>query len=93
MFKSMLVPLDGSELAETVFVYAKELAGRLDLDVTFLNVCTPEERELLPMHTAYVERVADSVSRQSAEVQEKGGFQTGGAGGGDTRRGRRRLPR
>jgi nucleotide-binding universal stress UspA family protein len=72
MYKRMLVPLDGSELAEVVFVYAKELAARLSLDVTLLNVCTPEERELLPMHQAYVERVADTVRRQSKEVQEKG---------------------
>ncbi len=72
MYKKMLVPLDGSELAEAVFVYAKELAGRLDLDMTFLNVCTPEERELLPMHRAYVERVAETVRHQSEEVQVRG---------------------
>ena len=33
MYHRMLVPLDGSELAEVVFTYAKELAGRLDIDV------------------------------------------------------------
>ncbi len=30
MFKRMLVPLDGSKLAEVVFTYAKELAGTRD---------------------------------------------------------------
>jgi len=77
MYRRMLVPLDGSEVAEVVFTYAIELAGRLDLDVTLLNVCTPEERELLPMHRAYVERMAETLRCQSEEVQEKGGAQPG----------------
>jgi nucleotide-binding universal stress UspA family protein len=34
----MLVPLDGSKLAEETFPYARELAGRLDLDLDFLVV-------------------------------------------------------
>jgi len=71
MYKDMLVPLDGSELAEVVFPYAKELAGRLDLNVVLLNVCRPQESQLLPMHRAYVERVAELVLHQSEEVQGK----------------------
>jgi len=43
MYKRMLVPLDGSELAEVVFPYAKELAGRLGLDVILLHVCSTKE--------------------------------------------------
>ncbi len=78
MYKRMLVPLDGSELAEVVFTYAKELAARFDLDLTFLHVCSPDEREMLPMHRAYVERVAETVRRQSEEVQEKAGIEPGG---------------
>lgn len=78
MYKRMLVPLDGSELAEVVFAYARELAGRLDLDVILLHVCRPEGREFLPMHRAYIERAAEIVRRQSAEVQQKIGTQPGG---------------
>lgn len=77
MYKRMLVPLDGSETAEIVFVYAKELAGRLNLDVVFLHVCSPDERELVPMHQAYVERVAEKVRQESEEVKEKAGAQPG----------------
>ena len=73
MYNRMLVPLDGSELAEVVFNYAKELAGRLDLDVIFLHVYRPEEGELIPMHRAYVERAAEIIRRQSEEVQQKTG--------------------
>lgn len=72
MYKKMLVPLDGSKLAEVVFVYAKELAGRLDLDLIFFHVCSPKERDLCQ---AYVERVTEIVKRQAEEVQEQTGAQ------------------
>ena len=78
MYKKMLVPLDGSEVAEVALTYAKELAGRLDLDVVLFHVCVPEERELASMHRAYVERAAELVSRQSGEVQQQAGIQSGG---------------
>ena len=78
MYKRMLVPLDGSELAEVVFPYAKELAARLDLDVILLHVYSPEERELIPMHQSYVERAAEIIRRESEEVREKTGIQPGG---------------
>ena len=41
MYQRMLVPLDGSELAEVVFTYAKDLAGRLNLEVILLHVGGP----------------------------------------------------
>ncbi len=71
MYKKMLVPLDGSDLAEQVLVYAKEFAGRTDLDVTLLHVCSKEQYESLPMHRAYVERVADRLRGQSEDVKAK----------------------
>jgi nucleotide-binding universal stress UspA family protein len=69
MYKRMLVPLDGSKLAEEVFSYARELAGRLDLDLDFLNVCSPEETGLLPMRQFYVDKMAQTVWNQSREIQ------------------------
>ena len=77
MYKRMLVPLDGSELAEVAFTYAKELAGRLDLDVVLLHVCGQQECDLAPMHRAYVERAAEIVRRESEEVQQRTGIQSG----------------
>jgi len=77
MYKRMLVPLDGSELAEVAFTYAKELAGRLDLDVVLLHVCVQQECDLAPMHRAYVERAAEIVRRESEEVQQRTGIQSG----------------
>ncbi|MBE9501659.1 MAG: universal stress protein [Chloroflexi bacterium] len=78
MYKKMLVPVDGSELAEAVIPYSKELAGRLDLDLVFLHVYGPAESEFLPIHRAYVERLAEIARRQSQEVQQRTGIQPGG---------------
>ena len=75
MYQRMLVPLDGSELAEVVFTYAKELAGRLDIDVVVLHVSNPAAREFAPMYQAYVERAAWIVKHQLQEVQERTGIQ------------------
>jgi len=77
MYKRLLVPLDGSELAEVVFTYARELAGRLDLDMTLFHVCAPEERELCSMHRAYVERAVETLRQQSQEVQQRTGIGSG----------------
>lgn len=74
MNRKMLVTLDGSELAEVVFTYATELAGRLDIDVILLHVSNPAAREFLPMYQAYVERAADIVRNQARKVQETTGM-------------------
>ena len=73
----MLVPLDGSELAESVIVYAKELTAKLGLELTLLHVCSPEERELIPMFRGYVEQAAETLGHQSKELSEPGGIDAG----------------
>jgi nucleotide-binding universal stress UspA family protein len=75
MYHRMLVPLDGSELAEVVFTYAKELAGRLDIDVTLLHVASPAGKSMLPMQQAYIKRAAEKVKRQAREVQQITGIE------------------
>jgi len=69
MYKKMLVPLDGSRVAEVVFDYARELAARLRLDLTLLHVCTPEEYELHPMHRVYIDHAAEQIRRASEKMQ------------------------
>lgn len=78
MYKRMLIPLDGSELAEVVFTYAKELAGRLDIEVILFLVLVPALREFIPMHRAYIQQAAETIRRQSREVQKRSGLQPGG---------------
>jgi len=75
MYRRMLVPLDGSELAEVVFPYAKELAGRLDMDIVLLQVAGPVLGQFGPMRRAYIERAVEIVKRQAREVQKRIGIQ------------------
>ena len=71
MYQRMLVPLDGSELAEVVFTYAKELAGRLDLDIILLHVTRQAAENTMPMRKAYIDRAVEAIQRQSQELQDK----------------------
>jgi nucleotide-binding universal stress UspA family protein len=80
MYKKMLVPLDGSELAELVFSYASDFAASLGLDLVLLHVVSPHERDLVPLHRAYLERAAEVLTRQSEELQRKAGIQPRGDG-------------
>jgi nucleotide-binding universal stress UspA family protein len=80
MYKRVLLPLDGSELAEVVFSYARELAAKLRLDLVLLHVVDPHERDLVPLHRAYVERAAEVLRRQSEDLQKKTGIEPKGEG-------------
>jgi nucleotide-binding universal stress UspA family protein len=78
VYHKMLVPLDGSELSEVVFPYAKELAGRLGLEVLLLHVHRPGESQTVPLHRAYIEHKAEVIGRQSQEVQARVGADEAG---------------
>jgi nucleotide-binding universal stress UspA family protein len=73
MYKKMLVPLDGSQITEIVLPYARELAGRLDLELTLLHVCEPHRSESQFVCQAYIEHVAEMLEKQAREVQAKTG--------------------
>ncbi len=73
MYKKMLVLLDGSKMSEVVFSYARELAGRLGLDLYLLHVCTAVEAEQLPMRKAYIEHMAEQLLQESEAVRNKAG--------------------
>lgn len=74
IYKKILVLLDGSEMAEVVFDYARELAGRLSLNVDFLHVCSPDEANQLPMRKSYVENMAKDLKTQSDAIRFKAGY-------------------
>jgi nucleotide-binding universal stress UspA family protein len=69
MYRKMLVVLDGSQLAEIVFPYARELAGRLGLDVVLLHVYSPDTRDFAPMYKAYIDQAAAHVQEEARKVQ------------------------
>ena len=66
MYERILVPLDGSELAEVALPYAEELAGRLGSEITLIHVYESAESEYQQMHQAYVEKMVE-VTKQGAE--------------------------
>ncbi len=55
MYERLLVPLDGSLLAENVLPYVEELARRLDSEVILLTACAPSEPLDRPLR-AYLDR-------------------------------------
>jgi nucleotide-binding universal stress UspA family protein len=58
MFKRLLVPLDGSALAEIALPYAEELAGKLGSEVILVNVRAPNEDPDKPEHRVYISKIA-----------------------------------
>ena len=57
MYKRLLVPLDGSELAEVALPYAEELARHLGSEIILINVRTPTENLDKPEHRAYLTKM------------------------------------
>ncbi|MDP2916899.1 MAG: universal stress protein [Dehalococcoidia bacterium] len=64
MFEKMLLPLDGSELAETAIPFAEMLAGKLGSEMVFLHVCVPEHEPYRHMHQIYLSHIADTVKNK-----------------------------
>lgn len=62
MYKRMLIPLDGSPLAEKVIPYAKRIANMLNLELIFLYVYKHNESISKFVCKAYIERVAEMVN-------------------------------
>lgn len=73
MYKKMLVTLDGSELAEIVLDYARELAIGLGLDAILLHIYSQSECEFISMRRGYLNRVADVLERDIYNIREKFG--------------------
>jgi nucleotide-binding universal stress UspA family protein len=67
MWKKILVPLDGSDLAELALPYAQELAGTFNSELVLLYVSEADE-EHLHMHQLYLERLAVQMKKQLKRV-------------------------
>jgi len=59
MFNRILVPLDGSKLAEQVFAYVMELAKAFGSEVILIEVCKPEESQYEHTCQIYLRTVAE----------------------------------
>ena len=63
MYSRIIVPLDGSELAEAAIDYSKELASRSNASLVVLHVCKPEEQQYMPMHRRYAEHIVETLKQ------------------------------
>ena len=61
MFERILVPLDGSKVAEQVFPHVVELATAFGSEVTSIGVCEPEESEYGHICHVYMNHEADQL--------------------------------
>ena len=63
MYKRILVPLDGSELAEVALPFSELLAEKLDSEIILINVRTPGEDPENPEHRSYLSKTAATVEQ------------------------------
>lgn len=74
MYEKILVPLDGSELAEVALPYAEELAGRLSSEVTLLYVSEMLEDPYQHMHESYLGKMIETTRQGIKSYLEKPGM-------------------
>ena len=72
MFERILLPLDGSELAEMALPYGEELARRLGSEVILFHVRGREYQQYEHMHQMYLDRLAESVAHNIGMGRPKG---------------------
>jgi len=70
MYEKILVPLDGSELAEIALPYAEEMAVRLGSEITLFSVSETAEAPEYHKHQVYLDGVADSTKRGAKRYLE-----------------------
>ena len=76
MYKKILVPLDGSELAETALSYAKEIAEKMDSVVRLISVVESPQSKYSHVLQYYIQGMADAINTHNVksrlkEIKEK----------------------
>jgi nucleotide-binding universal stress UspA family protein len=66
MYKKILIPLDGSQLAEVALPYVEELCGRMGSEVTLLHIETLSDDSYQHMHQFYIDKMVE-LTKQGAE--------------------------
>ncbi len=71
MYERILVPLDGSKVAELALPYAEELAGVFNSEVVLIGICEPEESQYSHMCQLYIEKMAEVVRNRIKKVSPR----------------------
>lgn len=70
MYGRILVPLDGSELAESSFPYVKHIAKKLNSEVILMMVCLPSNYAELPLK-AYIKNKVKEFQAKGIKTNSK----------------------
>jgi nucleotide-binding universal stress UspA family protein len=70
MYTKVVVPLDGSPLAEAALPYAEELAAKMGADMVLFTVLLSEEGEEYQNHLRYSKRIVDLTRLQVKKYLE-----------------------
>jgi len=71
MYEKILVPLDGSEIAEVALPYAEELAGRLGSEITLISVSHSTEEQDQQMFQSYIQKTVESMRERAERYFER----------------------
>ncbi len=70
MYEKILVPLDGSDLAEIALPYAEELAGALGCDITLIHVSESADEKYENMHQLYIEKIVEATIQDAEKFRK-----------------------
>jgi nucleotide-binding universal stress UspA family protein len=68
MFEKILLPMDGSELAEQAVPYVRDLASQLNAEVHMVHVCPIVHQNLTHMHKIYLDQVEANLRKDMKAV-------------------------
>jgi nucleotide-binding universal stress UspA family protein len=71
MFEKIVVPLDGSKLAEVALPYAEEMAGKTGSEIILLSVLQSEEPREYENYHSYASKVVEATKRHTEKYIEK----------------------
>lgn len=71
MYKRILVPLDGSELAQLTMPFAEKIAGRLGSQIMLLYVSESPEDSRNPEHQLYLQRMITAAKADIKQYTDK----------------------
>ena len=70
MYEKILVPLDGSDLAEIALPYAEELAGALGCEITLIHVSESADEKYENMHQLYIEKIVEATIQDAEKFRK-----------------------
>jgi nucleotide-binding universal stress UspA family protein len=71
MYQTIVVPLDGSPLAEVALPYAEEIAGKMGSEIILLSILQSEEAQEYRNHHSYAVKIVEATKRHVEKYLEK----------------------